>query len=1020
MWIRRYQRHNSNSLLITDRTIYRPGQTLYFKAVCLKKVGKKVDADREVEIYFRSDDNNRKKIDSLMLVTYAFGSVDGSFTLPANLEPGNYSILLLIKHSRNWQIKQFRVEEYRRPTFELTMDTIQDAYTLGDTVNLWGKAIYYSGLPVPGASARVTISGLTNEWYANTNPAGYFHVAIPTALLSAEANKDNWSQVTAYIVVSEPNGETQTVQKTFAIGGNSLTLKINKKAEHVNTAMSRQLPVTISLTNQDGATVPDTFHVSVCRLDVPARQHFAFAHNKPSLPLYSPADYQRIFPAYSFDESECLPEKFKALCPVWERTTTDTTISVNVQNWETGLYEMVVRTTDPHGKMVQDSTLFSIIGKGPFKQTTNIYTAIFDDIDSAFKESGMLHYCIGSSTIPNANVYYHISYDDKIVKQGRLVLTDTLLTDSVFVEIPKKSIRGKAEITAYTFYHNHLYQSNDRKKGYYDDALLKSLEKDSQAPLQIQVEHLNDKLNPSTQESWSFVITGKDSTQHPDAEMLAMLYDASLDPLTKKYWFLERDFSQIDNNASFISKDLKKRKYLPLFKDKSRVFVMPNLLKDDQYHKKNDKKLPKLRLWNAQLPSARLFTSDFKCVALSLQSGKRGLYPFFERHNARQAVLLRHLPHRFLYALSYYADWQEEWLPQAQLDFYLEQAETQYVTSDLREKAQIALACHRLGHTESAAQWAEALRQQAHKDAYGLSWTELGDHQRGWRDVAVKTEALLMELFYEVLPDTTDAQRNLKAQTLDGIAQWLLAQRTTNHWGSNATTTAVCYALALQENNNNRPANNQVNDIIIRYGDTIFHHPDTLLCGQYELSGSINTPVIIENHSADAVYGSVWMQCQQNLDSVANYGSQEMSIRRTLYRRNYLDGNGGWKAIVTGDTLHVGDILTVRFVIENARDMDYVNISDMRACAFEPMSQSSQWKSNGDLRWYESPRDHTTEFYITHLNRGTHVVEYQLKVTQAGTFRNGTATIESMQALEFTAHSDSPKVKVEKSESGKN
>lgn len=1533
MWMRRYQRGSDNSLLITDRTIYRPGQTLYFKAISFNKTGKKVDADREVEIYFKSD-NNRKKIDSLRLVTNAFGSVDSSFTLPANLEPGNYKIIQTKKHSRKRQYKSFRVEEYKRPTFELTMDTIKDAYTLGDTVNLWGKATYYSGLPVPGASVRVTVKDLSTEWNASTNPAGYFRVAIPTALLPTESYHYNWSQVTANIVVSEPNGETQTTKKTFAIAGKSLTLKINKQTEHVNTAISQQLPITISLTNQDGAAVPNKFRVSVCRLDVPARQHYAFAHNKPSLPLYSPADYQRTFPVYSFDESECVPEKFKALRTVWEQTSTDTTIAVNVQNWETGLYKMVVQTTDPHGKTVQDSTLFSVVGKGAFKQTTNIYAAIFDDIDSSFKESGMLHYCIGSSTIPNANVYYHISYDGKIVKQGRMVMTDTLLTDSVFIEIPEKSIRGKAEISAYTFYHNHLYQINDKKMGFYDDALLKSLENDMQAPLQIQVEHVNDKLNPGTQETWSFTIKGKDSSQHPDAEMLAMLYDASLDPLTKDYWFLKRDFSEYDNNSSFALKDLKMKRYLPLYKDHSRVFVKPDLLEDGQYQKKNNKKLPKLSLWDAQLPSLRFFTSDFYPIytqytgtgnsiikgqvvdqageplaysrvlltttdnitinmamtdeygcyslygvptglfsltadaqmtckrsqtktnikilsgqvlfvdfhidcssaleevvityeppvfdadrttsvrgnrsdgqqvivdgvrvrstpgrsvssALSSLEGTAsvdgemtsvrgiGAYPNLEDANQETAVKARRemlgslqprtdfaetafflpelrtdengrvsfqfkapdqltrwhfaalahtkdrhittftqdvytqralmlmpnvprfvregdillfrsnilamnsrplhgdarlemwdtltqrhleianadqpfrcdsagsalatwtiavpqhirnlqyklaavgtmpgytfsdaetrnvpvlpqtidlnetmpfhitkdssaripitftvdgtrtlhisthptwaiyqtLPYiinsrhecndelmykyftntlaqrylkqhplllqraeldeetrnlfdperiqkelqqlarklkqrqnlrggwgwmdgnyiddyittriathlgqlsllgempsletagkdalqylcdqeteeytqfledttpnkqfsfglsriQFLYALSYYTDWQKEWLPQAQMDFYLEQAENRYLTSSLREKAMIAIACQRLGRPETAAQWAEALRQQAHKDAYGLSWTELRSRQRGWHDVAVNTEALLMELFSEALPDSTETQQTLKEQTLAGITQWLLAQRTTNHWDCNSTNTAVCFALALQEKNANVPTNNAVQDVVIRYGDSIFHHPDTMLCGSYELTGAGNNAVTIENHSTDAVYGSVWLQYQQTLDSVKAFGSEEIKINRTLHRRSYNDTQAQWQEIAAGDTLHVGDILTVRFVIENARNMDYVNISDMRACAFEPIEQTSQWRNNGDFRWYESPRDQTTEFYITHLDRGTHVLEYTLKVTHAGVFSNGTATIESMLAPVFTAHSDSPKLHI--------
>lgn len=1546
---RRIHRRSDNTLLITDRTIYRPGQKVYFKVVDFNRKGHQVAADREVEIYFRSC-RNFKKIDSVILVTNTFGSADSCFVLPENLEPGQYFIVQ--QQARHPQRRStFEVEQYKRPSFELKMDTIKEAYALGDTVNLWGRAIYYSGLPVPGATARVSIAEVNAEWNATTDPAGYFHVAVPTALLTADKYKYDWSRVVASIVVSEPNGETQTTQKVFSIAGESLTLKIKGESEHVNTALSQQFSAAISLSNQDGATMSDTLQVSVCRLEVPVQQYFAFTHEKPSLPLYSPADYQRCFPAYSFDESECDPRKFKVMGTVWERKIADTTVSVNVQDWETGLYKMIVQTTDPHGKTVKDSTLFSVIGKGPFRQTTNIYTALLDNIDSSFKENGVLHYCIGSSTIQNANVFYNITYNGKTVKQGKLVMTDTLIADSVFIKIPEKSIRGNAKIVAYTFHHNHLYKMQDVKEGYYDDALLKSFENELQPPLQIQVEHLNDNITPGTQETWSFTLSGKDSTHHPEAEMLAMLYDASLDPLTAKHWYTDRDFNDFDNNASFIAKEIGKRKYIPLYKERIHDFFAPVLMKANKSNKKSVKPLPQLSIWDAQLPSASSFsnsvyssyeqnigfgqsiikgevrnlkgepvaytqislkTVDNKVIDVawsnvkgcySLYGVPEGLYsltadgkvnckgsqtkmdvyisyksvtfidftidcdskdeeviikyepPVFEmdmttstpsnrvfaepvsvRGNrsdgrpvvvdgmvvtsgrsrtdvldnlegvssvdgeissareltaeaplaaqsatavqrrqqllgslqprcdfaetafflpqlrtdaqgrvsfqfkapdqltrwhftavahtkdchittftrdvctqralmvmpnvprfvregdtllfqstilatecrplqgdarlemwdslSKQQLAIAHadqpfrcdsagralaawtvsVPHRvrnlqyklaavgemsgytfsdaetrkipvlpqtielneanpfhidqgdsstitthftangirtlhisthptwaiyqtlpylinsrhdcsdelmnkyfantlaqrylqqnplllrkaeldtqmrnlfdtvrirkelrqlsrkihlrqtarggwgwfdgtyidkyittrittligqlnvlgegatlesngknalrylcgreiedytqfekdttpnkqfsfdisrirFLYALSYFADIQEEWLPKAQMDAYLDLAEQQYVKNGLCEKAMLAIACHRLGRPQTAAQWAEALRQQAHKDAYGLSWTELRQGQRGWRDVAVSTEALLMELFYEALPDITDVQRGLKEQTLAGITQWLLAQRTTNHWGSNATSLAVCYALALQEKNSNAPVNDQVQDIIVRFGDTQIHHPDTLLCGQYGLPENGDVPVVIENRSTDAVYGSVWMQCQQNLDSVKNFGSDELSIRRTLHRRNYDDGRERWDELSADDTLHVGDVVTVRFVIENARNMDYVNISDMRACALEPMSQVSQWNGNGELRWYESPRDNTTEFYMTHLDRGTHVLEYKLKVTQAGVFRSGTATIESMQASEFTAHSDSPRVRVEKSESGEN
>lgn len=1516
------QKLEDNLILLTDRTIYRPGQTMYFKAILFNTLGKKkACANNEIEVCIIKNDS--EKICSMQLVTNAFGSIDSCIILPQSLTPGNYKLSISSKkHSwRNYAF--FNVEEYKRPSFELSMDTIKDVYTLGDTVNLWGKATYYSGVPVPGATARVRVDNINHEWSAITNAAGYFHVAIPTALLP-ETNQYSRRVVFTKITVTDPSGETHTTHKNFLVGGDCLTLQLKSSSKIVNILTDSVLPVSISLTNQDWANISDTFQVRVYRLDVPARQHILFSHDKPSMPLYSESEYQRYFPNYSFNKNECLPEKFNVLSTVWEQTTTDTNFALNVQNWVTGRYKLVVQVTDPHGKQVQDSIFFSVIGKGPFKQTNILHAALLNEIDASFKATGMLHYTIGCSTIPNANIYYYILYNKKIVKQGHLIMTDSLLTDSVHVCTFPTVAHSNAQIVAYTFLHNHLYSSKDEKEGYFENKLLHDLYRDTESPLKIQVEHLNNKLNPGNQETWSFTITGKDSTQHPAAEMVAFMFDASLDQL----WFLKNNISEYDNTQTSILRNFQKRKYSSLLRDNSKFRLNPECYNNQQCIMDKVKPQPKLSLWNRQLPTMRTTSTGFYdypmgyqqatgngcikgrvqdqtgqplaytqillttpdnrviCTSMSDQNGNYALYqvptgtftltaeakmtckktmsktnvvtrdnsvifidfdidcaseleevtikyepPVFDadrttstvrgnrsdgspvvivdgvrvrstpggsitsvsastnendtpqrgflhadqnsaanqeasfqarqellgnlqprtnfaetafflpklrtdkqgritfqfkapdqltrwhflalahtknhhittfkqdvctqralmvipntprfvregdtllfrsniltvnrqplhgdthlemwdtltqqhlsianasqsfqcdstgsalsawniavphgirnlqyklaavgtmpgytysdgesrsipvlpqvidlnetlpfhiakdssqhvpitftangtrtlhisthptwaifqalpnliksRHESNDELMykfaantlaklyLKQHPHllqhaalddetrdlfdtnrinkdlkkitqdlqahrningswgwfnnsgsdayittrivtligqlsflvettsldnfsrhalhylcqkemsdyarfvldttpnkqfhfgpsriQFLYALSYYTDWHEEWLPQEQLEFYLDEAEKHYRQSRLQDKAMIAIACHRLGRSEVAEQWAESLRQQASRDAYGLSWTELKRHQRGWHDVAINTEAILMELLFEALPNTTDDQLAVKKQTVADITQWLLAQRTTNHWGCNSTNTAVCYALALTES----PSSNTTDStqlITIRYGNTLIQHPDTLLCGTYVLPNGQEKTLSIENHSTDAVYGSVWLEYRQSLDSVKTFGNDDIMIKRTLHRRNYNDKQTQWEEITTGDTLRVGDILTIRFVIENARNMDYVNISDMRACSLEPSSQASQWRSNGDLRWYESPHDYTTEFYITHLERGTHILEYTLNVTQVGTFRNGTATIESMLAPEFTAHSDSPKI----------
>ena len=118
-------------LIITDRKIYRPGQTVYFKAI-LKKGDKRVVPDRSIILSLK--DKNHRNIDTLELKTNKWGSVEGSFKIPISAVLGRYSI------ESKYDSEFFSVEEYKRPTFEVTVNNLEKEYALGDSVEITGFA----------------------------------------------------------------------------------------------------------------------------------------------------------------------------------------------------------------------------------------------------------------------------------------------------------------------------------------------------------------------------------------------------------------------------------------------------------------------------------------------------------------------------------------------------------------------------------------------------------------------------------------------------------------------------------------------------------------------------------------------------------------------------------------------------------------------------------------------------------------------------------------------------------------
>ena len=223
----------------TDRSIYRPGQTIYFKGIVLERKAEDVKIkpkyNTEVTLY----DTNGQVVSKQTLTTNDFGSFAGSFTAPQNVLTGQMNI-----RCETGGIF-FRVEEYKRPKFEVTFDPVKGSYKLGETITVKGKTMAYAGSSVSDAKAsyrvvrRVNFPYFWGNWYYRprsaemeitngetiTNSDGSFAItfkAIPDASISRNTNP--MFSYTVYADVADLNGESHSAETSVSVGEKALLI----------------------------------------------------------------------------------------------------------------------------------------------------------------------------------------------------------------------------------------------------------------------------------------------------------------------------------------------------------------------------------------------------------------------------------------------------------------------------------------------------------------------------------------------------------------------------------------------------------------------------------------------------------------------------------------------------------------------------------------------------------------------------------------------------------------------------
>lgn len=516
------------SFFFTDRSIYRPGQTIYFKGIVFETDGNRYN---KLKTGFKSTvsffDVNNQKVNSIDLTTNEYGSFNGSFTAPTNRLNGQ----MRIENSSGSIFVS--VEDYKRPKFEVKFDTIHESYKLGAMVTLSGFAESYSAARLTDAkvSYRVIRETRYDGWWCWWRPQPVTHgkeiihgtcvtdiqgkysisfKAIPD--VSVAVSTDPTFVYKVSVDVSDINGETHSTQKEITASYKALVLNVDIP-EKLDRKSSNSFG--IQSTNLNGDRVASRGQLTILKLKSPEKVFRERKWPKPDFQVISQKDFYHDFPldpyADELDFSAWKTEK------VIMESTFDTDRSGKItlpdlKNWNQGMYEIILNSADIYGTPVIQKYFFTVYDKSGGSLPYFIADWYHPVKDTG--EPGDVAEILAGTGFEKSKVLVEVETQDSIVKQDWVRLNGK---QRLFKYTLKASYRGNIGIH-YTFIRNNrMYAHSTTIKVPYTNKML-----------QLNFETFRNKLQPGEKDQWKITVKGKNGDVAA-AEMVATLYDASLD-----------------------------------------------------------------------------------------------------------------------------------------------------------------------------------------------------------------------------------------------------------------------------------------------------------------------------------------------------------------------------------------------------------------------------------------------------------------------------------------------------------
>jgi len=528
-WYRDVIVNNSSSdvnrlVLFTDREIYRPGQVIYFKGLYLNAHDGKNTLLLNKKITYSIEDQNGKVLAEVKAATNDFGSFAGTYVIPQAILNGSISIVS--KYGR----KYVSVEEYKRPNFMVSFLPVKESYKPDDSVTIRGKVTAYSGYGLPQARVAVHITrfgqlrdyrnynyrihhaAFQNQEFLtdtiHTDEHGDFSIKFKA---TGETDQNVQSRYNINADVAYGSGETRSANTNVLIGSQNIVVYATMPSK-IYAGDSTKISATIN--NLNGITQYGRIMLTVYALKAPGKLFQQRLWESPDQYLLTKADYAKYFPEYGY-----AGEEDQANWPVvqkvaeLDRATDEHHVSAVFdqsvfKGQPTGVYKIIVSAKNSMGDTVSERYYVSLFDKPSAPLGQN------DWVVAAGKNAFYL------GTGKTSNILMEQFNDNRLVFSKWLHLKGRI---QQAISIPVDT-DGQQSVQFLTFFQNREYTYQE------------VISTPQVAPkLNIKFLTFRDKLQPGEKEQWKLQISGNDAEQ---AEMVASLYDASLDALSNRNTWL--------------------------------------------------------------------------------------------------------------------------------------------------------------------------------------------------------------------------------------------------------------------------------------------------------------------------------------------------------------------------------------------------------------------------------------------------------------------------------------------------
>ena len=483
----------------TDRAIYRPGQKVHASAISYT-VKKGLDASvpgKSMELKFVLSDANWKQVAEQKVTTDEYGTASVDFELPKEGKTGQYSISV-----NGTASEYFRVEEYKRPTFEITFPKVNEKYNWGDTVVVKASAKTYAGVPVQGAKVEYQVTRRNQLWWWGAGSAGQlvktdscvtredgtFDVEIPLeASLSGkdEADMSDFMRIARFFnfevsaIVTDISGESHEGVMSLPLGTKPTILTVN-------------LPK---------------------RIETDSLKTVTFAYrNASGMPISSRLKYR-------IDKGEWKDAEANAPVSIKEYASSASSSLV----WKSGVHQL--EAICGQDTLQQKFTLFSMKDTHPVEPTTEWY---YQTAKTFHRDGKPVYIQVGSSE-NGAHIVYSIIAGNKLLEKGAWELGDSIVT----LPFTYKEEYASGIVLNYSFV----------KQGKCYTRMMSIARPLPEKKLNIAWKTFRNRLTPGQKEEWTLKITTPDG-KPAKAQLMSVLYDKSLDQIARHSWNFSLGFYQ--------------------------------------------------------------------------------------------------------------------------------------------------------------------------------------------------------------------------------------------------------------------------------------------------------------------------------------------------------------------------------------------------------------------------------------------------------------------------------------------